>query len=377
MKKKTLTSLLLALCLSAQLNLCSAEKNYDEEITLPIGTNFDLEMEEVTRYEYDGEYVKAITVNNKEQFILQKPGDTIITVIMDDKGVKTELRVLVHIVSEQQYNTPTAPNTTAPNNTAAKPGTPTTPNATTTPTTTTKPGATQATTTPSTVVKQPAAVTQPGSTTAPATKPATTASKLDTVIPPDISKKNDTEVKQSQQASHENTVQAQEQVASPVAPVAPVAPAKPAAVITEQTITRPSAQPQSKTEAVKYKAEQYAFDVLDLINAEREKYNLRPLSMAKDLQGEATLRARELPIRFSHTRPDGSKYYTVMNNTGITNGENIAAGQATPTDVVKAWMNSTVSRETILSPAYTELGVGYYETSTANYSSYWIQLFRG
>lgn len=361
MKKKTLTTLLLALCLSAQLNFCSAEKNYDEEITLPIGTNFDLEMEEVTRYEYDGEYVKALTINNKEQFILQKAGDTIINVIMDDKGVRTELRVLVHIVSEQQFNNPTA--TTTPGS-ATKPGT-TAPNATA-PGSTTKPGA--STTPVATDTTKPAANTTTTTAAGPINKSTTPAT---------VNSKQETPATATQASTPSNSEAPKQSPTTTTQQTTPTAPVKPTAVVTTQTIHRPTIQPQNNVEAIKYKADQYAFDVLDLVNAEREKYNLRPLSMAKDLMSEATVRARELPSRFSHTRPDGSKFFTVMSNPGTANGENMAAGQTTPGTVVKAWLNSSTHREVILSPAYTELGVGYYETTSANYPCYWIQLFRG
>lgn len=376
MKKKTLATLFLSLCLCAQLNLCSAEKplEYDEEITLPIGTNFDLEMEEVTRYEYDGEYVKNMIVNNKEQFILQKAGDTIITVIMDDKGVKTELRVLVHIVSEQQFNSGTPAGTVAnqaPASTAQQPAA--------TSTTTSQ-------TAPASNAQQPAAVktTEPGAIGVPAatatTKPA--ATKHDTAKTAETKQAKASEpskVSKAPKASDSSktaTTATNAKIAKDNAQAAPVQ-APQEALITSQTISRPTAKPQNSVQAAKYKADQYAFDVLDLVNAERAKYKLRPLSMAKDLMGEAGLRARELPSRFSHTRPNGTKYYTVMSNPGMKNGENIAAGQTTPAQVVKAWMRSTVHREAILSPIYTELGVGYYETSSANYSCYWIQLFRG
>ena len=382
MKKQTLATLFLSLCLCAQLNLCSAEKplDYDEEITLPIGTNFDLEMEEVTRYEYDGEYVKNMIVNNKEQFILQKAGDTIITVIMDDKGVKTELRVLVHIVSEQQFNSAnsagTTANKTAPASAAQQPAA--------TSTTANK-------TAPASTAQQPATVktAEPGAIGVPATtattKPA--ATKQDTAKTAETKQASPAKASEPSKAStpakandssKTATTTANGQIAkdNDITKVTPVQ-APQEALITSQTISRPTAKPQNSVQAAKYKADQYAFDVLDLVNAERAKYKLRPLSMAKDLMGEAGLRARELPSRFSHTRPNGTKYFTVMSNPGVKNGENIAAGQTTPAQVVKAWMRSTVHREAILSPIYTELGVGYYETSSANYSCYWIQLFRG
>lgn len=365
MKKQSFTSVILALLLSAQLNFCSAEKNYDEEITLPIGTNFDLEMEEVTRYEYDGAFVKAQTVNGKEQFILQKEGDTIINVVMDDKGQKTELRVLVHIVSEQKFNggTATTKPTTTPTTAAPATTTPVKSNTTAVPATTTS--ASQ--NTPSqTVATQSPSIQKPATTTYKPATPATTQSTVNT--------QTVATAPAPEKPKTEGTTTKTEVAANQTKPEEP----KPlTAIKTSQTYYRPTSQPANSLEAVKYKADQYAFDVLDLVNAERGKYNLRPLSMARDLQGEATLRARELPVRFSHTRPDGTKFTTIMSSTGKIQGENFAAGQISPAAVVKAWMNSTVHRENILNPNYTELGVGYYETKSATYPYYWVQLFRG
>ena len=289
MKNNKLTTFLLALCLAAQLNICSADKNYDEEITLPLGTNFDLEMEEVTRYEYDGNFVKTQTVNGKDQFILQKTGDTIITVVMEEKGKKTELKVLVHVVTEQQFNELNDNDTPAAKSTAT--------------------------------------------TTAPAAKPAATAT---TAPAPELT-----------------------------------------ALRTSQTMTRSTRQPQNSNEAVLYQAEQYAFDVLDLINAERGKQNLRPLSMSRDLFNEAKLRSKEISNRFSHIRPDGTKFSTIMSNPGALQAENMAGGQTSPAAVVKAWMGSSVNRTNILNPNFTELGVGYHATLTGGYASYWILLLRG
>ena len=56
-------------------------------------------------------------------------------------------------------------------------------------------------------------------------------------------------------------------------------------------------------------------------------------------------------------------------------GENIAAGYMTPKEVVEGWMNSTGHRENILSPKFTEIGVGCYENKNLEYKAYWVQLF--
>lgn len=57
-------------------------------------------------------------------------------------------------------------------------------------------------------------------------------------------------------------------------------------------------------------------------------------------------------------------------------GENIAAGQTTPAQVVDAWMNSPGHRANILERAYKYIGVGYVN-SGSGYRHYWVQMFAG
>ena len=79
------------------------------------------------------------------------------------------------------------------------------------------------------------------------------------------------------------------------------------------------------------------------------------------------------------TRPDGRSCFTVLAETKIsyrTCGENIAAGQTTPQEVVKGWMNSEGHRKNILNGSFTKLGVGYVKASTG-YKYYWTQMFIG
>ncbi len=59
---------------------------------------------------------------------------------------------------------------------------------------------------------------------------------------------------------------------------------------------------------------------------------------------------------------------TRMNNAGYTGwssgGENIAAGQSTPVNVMSAWMGSSGHAANILSTSYREIGVGYFNQGT-------------
>ena len=126
-----------------------------------------------------------------------------------------------------------------------------------------------------------------------------------------------------------------------------------------------------------YAAENFAVEVLNLVNAERAKVGAAPLTLADDLQEATAIRARELLQNFSHTRPDGSDCFSVMRNRGRTCGENIAAGNATAAATVEQWMHSDGHRKNILNPAFRELGVGYAYEDYSTYRHYWVQLFRG
>lgn len=125
--------------------------------------------------------------------------------------------------------------------------------------------------------------------------------------------------------------------------------------------------------------EEMALDFLDLVNAEREKKNREPLEVNDDLMEAAQIRAQELVEKYSHTRPDGTSCYTVFEEVGITEytsmGENIAAGQGTPYQVVTDWMNSAGHKKNILNDGYTETGVACYIESGSRYRVHWVQLF--
>ncbi|MEK6798352.1 MAG: CAP domain-containing protein [Planctomycetota bacterium] len=54
-------------------------------------------------------------------------------------------------------------------------------------------------------------------------------------------------------------------------------------------------------------------------------------------------------------------------------GETLAAGQETPADVVKAWMDSPAHRDIILDSKWVDVGIGVREGG--EYGSYWVQEF--
>ena len=121
-------------------------------------------------------------------------------------------------------------------------------------------------------------------------------------------------------------------------------------------------------------AEEYEQEVIRLVNKEREAYGLPALSANDAIMAAAHARLKELDINRSHTRPDGTPYYTILPDYGISpyapGGENLAYGYKTPRDVVGGWMNSPGHRANILKEGITIIGVAYNPTK-----HYWVQIF--
>ena len=143
-----------------------------------------------------------------------------------------------------------------------------------------------------------------------------------------------------------------EKPATPTPTEKPATPTPTATPIPTATPT-PSPEPEMSVEEM-------ASEVIRLTNIERVKAGRSPLQYHAGLQRAAMVRAEEITRKFSHTRPDGTTAETVLLDCGVSNGagENIAAGQKTPEVVVRAWMNSSGHRATMLNPNATYIGVG-------------------
>lgn len=120
----------------------------------------------------------------------------------------------------------------------------------------------------------------------------------------------------------------------------------------------------------------YVRQVVDLVNQERAKEGLSPLSIDEKAASAAQVRAKEIVASFSHTRPNGSSFSTALTESGAKfsgAGENIAWGQKSPEEVMKGWMNSPGHRANIMNAKFTSIGVGYYQNEKG--VNYWTQLF--
>jgi uncharacterized YkwD family protein len=118
--------------------------------------------------------------------------------------------------------------------------------------------------------------------------------------------------------------------------------------------------------------------VVDLVNQERAKNGLQPLAVDTRLMQMAHDKAVDMRDHnyFDHQSPTYGSPFDMMKEYGISfsyAGENIAAGQKTPQEVMNAWMNSSGHRANILNPNYTKIGVGF--VTGGQYGTEWVQEF--
>jgi uncharacterized YkwD family protein len=148
----------------------------------------------------------------------------------------------------------------------------------------------------------------------------------------------------------------------------------------EQTQQNTKAQQSENTDKAEQTkdASQFEQKVVDLVNQEREKQGLKPLTLNKKLSDVARTKSKDMMEKgyFDHNSPTYGSPFDMMKQFGIeytTAGENIAKGQQSPEEVMNAWMNSDGHRKNILNPDFTEIGVGYVKGDT----TYWTQQFIG
>lgn len=140
-----------------------------------------------------------------------------------------------------------------------------------------------------------------------------------------------------------------------------------------------SASIEEENSYISFQDEAYQNEFLRRVNNERAKAGLKPVQLDDSNHNSAAQeRAEEIATVNSHVRPNGTKWYTVLSEYGVTDaaaGENAAWGSVSPEEVVNAWMNSEGHRANILDPEARAMGVGYYYNSSSTWGHQWIQLF--
>lgn len=126
-------------------------------------------------------------------------------------------------------------------------------------------------------------------------------------------------------------------------------------------------------------ADKAARDMIEAINAERAKRDLKPLRTSASLMQVADFYACRLVDGrfFDHEDPfDGSTVDTRATDFGYAFyqiGENLAAQQPSVADAMASLMRSPTHRANILDPVYTEIGVAV--KLGGEHGIYWVQEF--
>ena len=109
---------------------------------------------------------------------------------------------------------------------------------------------------------------------------------------------------------------------------------------------------------------------LELINQQRTKAGLKPLTMSTTLNSIAYLRANEASQKYSHIRPNGKQCISIYSEYGISYncaGENLAVGQKTAERAVSAWMMSSSHMRCMLNADYTQVGISCIQVNGVTY----------
>lgn len=101
--------------------------------------------------------------------------------------------------------------------------------------------------------------------------------------------------------------------------------------------------------------------IYELVNSERAKEGLNPLTTNVLLEQSACLKAQDMLDKnyWSHDAPDGTQPWFFFENTGYVYdlaGENLAYGYRTDEALVDGWMKSELHRKNILAN-YEESGL--------------------
>jgi len=119
--------------------------------------------------------------------------------------------------------------------------------------------------------------------------------------------------------------------------------------------------------------------VFELTNLERAAAGVAPLFLSPELTQAAQHYAEVLARGdcFGHACGAQADLRSRVERGGYTDwtriGENIAAGQRSPEEVMAAWMASPGHRANILNPAFREIGLGV--VNRGRFGLYWVQIF--
>ena len=146
--------------------------------------------------------------------------------------------------------------------------------------------------------------------------------------------------------------------------------------VTEPPATEPPATEPPATEPPLYNIDDYQmgnleYEMFDRINEHRADADLEPLWLDTWMSAIASCRSYEASQVWSHTRPDGRHFSTVLDDYGYgayTVQELLVydTGSGDAIAMVDRWMQSNAQRELLLSD-FTTAGIGVYRVDGVTY----------
>ena len=117
-----------------------------------------------------------------------------------------------------------------------------------------------------------------------------------------------------------------------------------------------------------------------LINTERTARGLKPLYCVPHLNECAMIRASEVSVYWSHTRPDGRNWSSVIDLDIVDlahYSENLAAGSESAESTLNQWRNSQNHWNAIINEYYTHIGIGviYNPNGVNGVKWFWCTIF--
>ena len=193
--------------------------------------------------------------------------------------------------------------------------------------------------------------------------PDTTAAPADTTV--NVTEKTDTE----EATDGKQTEPASTKATNPPSTKATQPPETTVPETTEATqpVTEPTEAVDDPYDISGYVCGSLEYAVADAVNAQRREAGLPELTLSHRLSAIASVRAYESSVTFSHTRPDGRDFSTVLPDYGYDYGlagENMlqCSDGYSASDMVSLWMGSSGHRANILAPDVTTLGVAAYRS---------------
>ena len=117
---------------------------------------------------------------------------------------------------------------------------------------------------------------------------------------------------------------------------------------------------------------------LDLVNSIRLEKSLKPVSISNELNASAMTHAIDMANQgrawnFGSDLSSPQDRGVLAGFVGKVRGENVSETFEGEFDVLQVWLSHLISREVILDPKSTHLGLGWYQEE--NGTLWWVQVF--